>query len=488
MAGSIITVADLLGITGPTWSFWRMVLAVLFDLPLTTDQRDLALKHTGRTTLFSQPIRQLWLCCGRRAGKSRILALIAVFLACFCDYSDVLAPGEVGVVLLVAPSQRQARVLLNYILGFMRSVPMLARLIVSDTEFSVTLTNGIVIEVGSNDWRRVRGSTVVAAEVDECAFLPQADSAIPDTELLNAIRPAMGTVRNSLLICSSTPHAPSGELHKASRTHFGNDDSAVMFVNADTLTANPTMDEAIIAQAFEEDAQVAGSEYGSGGFVQFRSDVQRLCTAEALDLCTDWDRPLVLPPCFEGPRLYHGFVDPSGGSSDSMTMAVAHRDPSGRFILDGYRERKPPFSPDDVVREFAEILNAYRVAKVAGDRYSGEWVRESFRSHGIAYQHSELTRSEIYIAFVALLNSARVKLPGDKRVRAQFESLERRASRSGKETVDHLPGSHDDVANSCAGALCLASVATVAPREPRIWTLPIGGGRYGNRIGNQQRD
>jgi hypothetical protein len=34
--------------------------------------------------------------------------------------------------------------------------------------------------------------------------------------------------------------------------------------------------------------------------------------------------------------------------------------------------------------------------------------------------------------------------------------LERRTSRGGKDSVDHPPGSHDDVANAAAGALVLA--------------------------------
>jgi hypothetical protein len=299
MAGSIITVADLLNVSGSTWAFWRMVLGVLFNLPLTVDQRDLALKHTGRTVLFAQPIRELFLCIGRRGGKSRVIALIATYLACFSDYSSVLAPGETGVVLLVAPSQRQARVLLRYILGFLRSAPMLEAMIIRETDDAIELRNNLTIEVRSANFRTIRNFTVVAALVDEVSFLPQDDSAQPDTELLAAIRPAMGTIRNSLLICSSTPHAQRGELHAAYRNHFGNDNSSVAFFNASTLVANPAMDRHVVEEAFEADPEVAASEYGSGGFVRFRSDVERLFTAEALDACTDFDRPLILPPCFE---------------------------------------------------------------------------------------------------------------------------------------------------------------------------------------------
>ena len=298
MPRTVLDVADLLGVSGPSWSFWRPVLAVLFGLKLTPDEEEVVLRHTGRTRLFSNPPRELWLAVGRRGGKSRVIALVAVFLACFVDHSGVLALGETGVVLLCAPSVRQARVLLGYVLGFLRSVPMLSRMIVRETEFAIELDNGIAIEVRSANFKTVRGFTIVAALVDETSFLPQDDSSIPDTELLNAIRPAMGTIPNSVLICSSTPHAQRGELYKAYRAHFGNDESPVAFFNADSSTANPSLDARIIEGAFEDDPQVAASEYGSGGFVRFREDVERLFTEEALDASTDYDRPLILPPDF----------------------------------------------------------------------------------------------------------------------------------------------------------------------------------------------
>jgi hypothetical protein len=282
---------------GSSWAFWRIVLAILFGLPLSADEQAVALRHTGRTRLFAGPVRELWLAIGRRGGKSRVCALIAVFLACFADYSNVLVPGETGVVLLCAPSQRQSRVLLGYVIGFLHAVPALSCMVVRETEFTAELSNNVAIEVRSSNFKTVRGFTVVAAIVDEIAFLPAEDSAVPDVELLNSIRPAMSSVPGSLLICSSTPHAQAGEqLHKAHGRHFANDDSTVAFFNASTLIANPALDARVVEQAFSDDAVVAASEYGSDGFVAFRADVEAFVSQEALDACVNPNRPLILPP------------------------------------------------------------------------------------------------------------------------------------------------------------------------------------------------
>jgi hypothetical protein len=150
---------------------------------------------------------------------------------------------------------------------------------------------------------------------------------------------------------------------------------------------------------------------------------------------------------------------PSGGAVDSMTLAIAHRDRAGRAVLDCLRELRPPFSPEAVVGEFAAVLKSYRVSTVTGDRYAGEWPREQCRKHGIEYRVSERTKSDVYREALPLLNSGRVELLDLPRLRAQLLGLERRVARGGKDSVDHGPGGHDDVANAACGVLVLAGPA-----------------------------
>ena len=52
-------------------------------------------------------------------------------------------------------------------------------------------------------------------------------------------------------------------------------------------------------------------------------------------------------------------------------------------IIDAIRKTKPPFSPADTIRQYAELLTTYRVTRVRGDRFAGEFPRELFREHGI---------------------------------------------------------------------------------------------------------
>src|SRR5262249_32664636 len=149
---------------------------------------------------------------------------------------------------------------------------------------------------------------------------------------------------------------------------------------------------------------------------------------------------------------YVAAVDPSGGSSDSMTLAISHKE-NENAILGCIREVKPPFSPEAVVLEFAEVLRTYRVREVVGDRYAGLWPRERFDVHGIAYKVSERSKSDIYRDFLPALNGGRVELLDNAKLIAQLCSLERRTARGGRDSIDHRPGGHDDVVNCAALAL-----------------------------------
>ena len=69
-----------------TWRVWLVVLKAIFALQM--EEADLLLykQLTGRDTPPSEQVQECWLVVGRRGGKSFIVALIAVFLACVRDY------------------------------------------------------------------------------------------------------------------------------------------------------------------------------------------------------------------------------------------------------------------------------------------------------------------------------------------------------------------------------------------------------------------
>jgi hypothetical protein len=152
---------------------------------------------------------------------------------------------------------------------------------------------------------------------------------------------------------------------------------------------------------------------------------------------------------------YRAFVDPSGGSEDAMTLAIAHKTttPDERVIVDAVREVRPPFSPSAVVDDFTVLLRSYRISKVIGDHYGGEFVKEPFRKNGISYELCKRPKSDLFRDMLPLLNSGHISLPRHDRLIAQIVGLERRVSRAGRDSIDHAPGAHDDIANAVSGVV-----------------------------------
>jgi hypothetical protein len=429
---------------GPTWDTWRVFLAALFALPLTPEQLAVYQKHTGRSSPPTVPLHEGWLICGRRSGKSFMLACIATWLATFKDWRPFLGPGEVGTLMVIAADRKQSRVIMRYIVGLLKSVPMLSQLIEAETQESVQLRNCVVIEVHTASFRSTRGYSCVACLCDEIAFWPSDEfSAAPDIEVLAAIRPSMSTIPGAMLLCASSPYARKGALWDARRKHYGKDASSVLVWQAATREMNASVPQAVIDAAMEEDLPRAGAEW----LAQFRTDVESFVSIEAVRACVSAD-VRERPP--QSNVHYHAFVDPSGGSADSMTLAIGHK-AGDVIVVDCLREVKPPFSPQSVVAEFVERLKSYRVSRVVGDRFGGEWPREQFRNLAIRYELAEQPKSSLYQSLLPRLNSGRIQLLDNARLISQLCGLERRTARGGRDSIDHGPGSHDDVANSVAG-------------------------------------
>ena len=430
-----------------TWAPWIAFLKALFALPMSAADLALYRECTGRAEPPALPPDEAWLVVGRRGGKSFVVALIAVFLACFQDWSPYLSPGERATVMVLAADRRQARTIFRYARALLEQTP-LAKLVTRITQEEIDLASGVSIEIHTASFRATRGYTVVAALLDEVAFWRSDESANPDVEILNAIRPAMSTVPGAMLLGISSPYARRGVLWEAFDRHHGRE-GPVLVWQAPTRTMNPTVPQDVIDRAYETDPARAAAEYGA----EFRSDVEGFLDLDLLRPLTRAE-PRELPP-LPGER-YHAFADPSGGRHDAFALAIAHRDASDRIVLDLVRGRRPPFDPAAVVAEFAALLGDYDCRVVAGDRYAGAWVAEAFRSEGVEYRPAARPKSELYMEVLPLFTRGIVELPDDPLLLTELASLERRP-RPGRDVVDHPSRGHDDLANAAAGAILAAA-------------------------------
>jgi hypothetical protein len=451
-----------------TWAPWFTFLKVLFGPAL--DDADIALfgACTGRSDIPTDGFTTAWLCCGRRSGKSRMLAMISAYLAVFRDWSPYLSPGEVPTVMVIAADRKQARVIFRYTREFLKALDVVS--IERETQEVLELSNGVSVEIMTADFRSVRGYTAGALLLDEVTFW-SSEGSNPASEIIAALTPSMATVPGAMLLRASSPYAKRGVLYDAFREHYGRNGDDVLFWKAATRTMNPSVSEAFIASETAKDPASAAAEYGA----EFRDDISGFVSPEIVDAAIIKGRHVLSPngqPCV-------GFIDVSGGVHDSHTCAVAFKDECGAAVLACAREVKSS-DTDAVVTEFCALLKSYGLTYAYSDRYGAEWVRAAFDRHGIELRQSPHDRSSLYLNLLPALNAGNVRLLDLPRLRSQLLSLERRTIRgTAREVIDHPSAGADDLINAAAGVLVLAESAD---RRRVKWSMITLGGTGNHEV------
>jgi hypothetical protein len=437
--------------SGPSWDLHKACLKAAYALPMSAAEIELFRAQADRDPPRRRA-KEYWLCISRRGGKDSIASAIGTYAAVFGNYRDRLRPGERAVVMLLAPDRATVALVKSYIRGYFEGVPALRGLVTRWNADGLELANGCDIAIHTNSYRLVRGRTLACVVFDEVAFWRSEESAVPDIETHRACLPGLATLRDcgAMLVGISSPFAKSGLLWQKFRKHYGQDDDDVLFVKGASVAFNPTLNPAEIEAAIEADPEAAVSEW----LGEFRPDISAFIDPAVVETLVPRGVHEIGPSAGSG--FYYAFVDPSGGSSDSMTLAIARLLPDCAVELCAIREARPPFVPATVVTEFAALLKTYNIDWVRGDRYAGEWPRAEFSKHGVTYYVETLAKSDIYREILPALNGGKVQLLDSSRLTAQFCALERRTARGGKDSIDHPVHAHDDLANAAAGALLLA--------------------------------
>jgi hypothetical protein len=319
-------------------------------------------------------------------------AAAAVFLAAFQPHR--LARGEQGMVLVLAASQAQARVVFSYCLGYITASPLLRPELKDTTRPEIRLRNGITIAIHSNSFRSVRGRTLVACILDEVSFWMDESAAVSDLEAYRAVLPSLLTT-NGMLFGISTPYRKLGLLYQKHRDHYGVASDSVLVVQGASQVFNPTLADSALAAQRAADTSAAISEIDA----VFRTDINTFLDEELIEAAIDHGRPLELPP--QQRFRCRAFVDASGGRHDHYAIAIGHKE-GERYVIDVIRGARPPFDPNVVTQEFAALCREYGAGSVIGDSYGAEWVQSAWRQAGIAYQPSDIAKGQIYLETLPL--------------------------------------------------------------------------------------
>jgi hypothetical protein len=437
-----------------SWDSWRVVIKVIFGLPLDDDETALFRKCSGRTRAFGGPLKEAWLMCGRQSGKSAILALIAVCLACFrSDYARYLRSWQRARIMCLAANKKQAETICGYAKGMIEGNPMLAAMLEREpTKTTIDLNNRVTIEVRASSFKSIRGPTCIAVLADEAAFWTDAAGAAnPAKAVLGAAAPTLGRIQGSMLLVASSVYARFGVVYDTFSDTWGKNESPRLCWKATTKEMNPTFEQAVIDAEHLKDPQNAASEY----FSEFRGDLSTFIPEEAI---TDAIMFGTESLSMDRGLSYQAFVDHAGGAEggDGASVSVAHKDRDGRIVIDHVEHISGGHVPQLAVRQFAQVLRSYGLVTVTGDRYAGEWPANEYAMYGIGYIQAQKTASDIYLECLPLFTGKYIEIPQVGVLISELRTLVRKTG-TGRDKVTHASGAHDDAANAACGAAWLVN-------------------------------
>jgi len=298
-----------------SWMRWRAVLKAMSGEPLNLLERSLFRAVAGRREEPARPVKFAWVIVGRRSARRqsaprspapRRWATIASTCA--------LAKRQRSSVWPMASNRPSS----PSIISAAHSTPIRCWRRWWRGEYSLELNTEIEILVLANNYRSIRGRSILVAILDECCFWRSEESATPDIETYTALVPSLVTLPNSMLIGISSAYRKSGLMFEQYKQYFGVNDPDTLVIKDATREFNSTVPESFIQQELDRDPEAAAAEWLS----EFRADLADYIQREVIEDAVDSD-------CRERPYhsglRYVGFIDPSSGSGDSMTLAIATR-------------------------------------------------------------------------------------------------------------------------------------------------------------------
>jgi hypothetical protein len=418
---------------------------------------------------------------GARVGGTRFAALRLLHLALTLALLS-LAPGEHAFAIIVAPDLRLARQALRYIVGAVRAVPSLARLIVGEAgkdSFTIRRPDGRHVTFECLPCTRggsaVRGRSLVGAVMSEAAFFRDADSVVNDLELYKAILPRL--IPGAQLIIESTTWLSQGLLYDLHRDNFGAPESALVgHCPTRLLRADDARTMAIIASEEKRDPDAAALEFGdrlfiSGGATIFLEPVW-------IERAVNVQRPDVV----FAPNHARGAGADVGLIKDSSAIGVVscHANQFELLALEELRPKKgEPLKLSAVIAAFALVLRAHGLAEFLADGHVREPARE-FADHEkiqiVGAPEGRAGKEQTYLLLQGLFREGRISLPDHPRLLAQLRAVVARPAPGGGfvfTSPRRASGGHGDLVSALVLAVFAASIAQADnARQPPPGTGP----------------
>lgn len=453
----------------------RALCLVAFDglepEALQGQERELAREIFGDVDTVPESARHVVVAmCGARAGKSYVLVALRLLHLALIVSLETMAPGEEASGVIVAPNLDLAHQGIKYVSGAVKSSPVLAPMLLSETKEAVRLQrpDGQQVEIACRPATRggaaTRGRSLVGAALDEAAFFRDADYAVNDDEIFKAVAPRV--LPGGQVVIASTPWGESGLLYRLYDENLGNPGAALAAHAPTLLLRDNELTRELVERERERDPENAEREFDAtpmpGGSAEFFD-------AQVIAQCTDEALPLLVRPA-------HGraFPDPATlgldtGFRKDPSAGVVVRKIGDLFVVAETVEIRPEAGkrlvPSLTVQALLARGTEHRCGAVACDQHYVETVREHAGSIDLIEAPGGMPgKVEVYTHCRTLMKEGKVRIPaGNKRLLAQLRQVTSKPTSGGGLTISspRRGGAHGDLVSAFLLGLWAVSTSAV---------------------------
>lgn len=458
----------------PSSPAWVATIKAAYGSELTPAELELFRSLSGGLEPPEGGTDELLAVVGRRGGKSETIARLAVFEAIHGGHEIALAPGQVAIIPIISPLREQGQQILNYATGIAR-LPQVAPLVDGEpTRDSIRFKSGIEIKIMTADAVNVSGPTVCLAVRDEYSKFPGPDSATPDFEIDNSLRPALAPVVGAprrRLIGITSAYVQEGAAYTTDRDNFGKPDSGLLVVRGTSQQYNPALDGAWLEKERKRVGQrVFDREYLG---VWQPAIFESWFGATAIENCRTARG--ILPPVLD--IRYTAALD-LGWRSDGSALAIVHREKrDGRIVtvVDGiwyWPANSTP--PSAIVQRSARIIREYH-AQAYADQHHFDTIKDSYAKAQVKLRESAWkatgghSKTTLFNLVRLQMLDGSVEFPNDADLFREFYSLAGRLRQSGVEELAARGSSGDDRVH--AVVLAISEALERQPDRAPVLTL-----------------
>ena len=377
-----------------------------------------------RRFLLDRSKRRLFV-AGRQVGKSTCSALEALWFSyCFPNKH----------VLVIAPSERQARIIFDKIHGIVRWHSLLNRDCEKLTMDEIRFKNGSIVRVlpVGLDASTARGFTADMLIVDEAQLVPDA--------VFSAMMPSLA-VKDGIMVVLGTPGGREGFFYRAWISE-GWSKHVVKSTESPFISSSFLREyrELYGEEMFRREMLAEFLDLGDLFF-----DMNKVNELAKLDLRV---RPI------EGEVYWAGLDIATVGEDESVMVFMTQNENSEMYEVRGVFNLSKR-APKEIVMWVVDKVERWKPAKIVVDETGvGEGIlamlREKLSGHGLeGFKFSTKLRYELYANLKRLIEDEKILLPNEPRWVSQFAGFRFSKRSDGRQTIKKV-GKKDDFVDALA--------------------------------------